>query len=126
MFAHRTAPVLPRAAYCARVVRNAGLGVGMMTLALGIGMWGYHYCEHLSWLDAFAHAAMIVSGMGPLATPQIPAGIVFAGCYALFSGLGFIVLVGVVCAPTVHRFLHRFHLEAAGNDTQQGDEAVKA
>jgi hypothetical protein len=65
---------------------------------------------------------MILSGMGPLATLQTPAGKVFAGCYALFGGLGFIVIVRVVCAPAVHRF----HLEAGGNATTKGDEGPEA
>lgn len=119
MFEHRTKPLLPRAAYLARVARSAGIGVGLITLALGMGMLGYHYFEHLSWIDAFANAAMILSGMGPLATLQTSAGKIFAGCYALLSGLGFIVIVGVVFAPVVHRFLHTFHVEAEVDETQR-------
>jgi hypothetical protein len=119
MFEHRTAPLLPRVAYLARVARSAGMGVGLIAVTLGIGMLGYHTCEHLPWIDAFANAAMILSGMGPLGTLQTPAGKLFAGCYALFSGLGFIVIVGVVFAPVVHRLLHRFHGEAGGDETPQ-------
>ena len=74
-------------------------------------MAGYHFLEKLDWLDAFVNAAMILSGMGPLAPIQTSAGKVFAGCYALFSGLAFITTLGVVFAPVYHRFLHRFHLE---------------
>jgi hypothetical protein len=29
----------------------------------------------------------------------------------LFSGLAFITSMGVVFAPVLHRFLHKFHLE---------------
>ena len=119
MFAHRTAPVLPRVASLARVARSAGMGVGLIAVTLGIGILGYHTCEHLPWIDAFANAAMIVSGMGPLSILQTPAGTIVAGCYALFSGLGFIVIVGVVFAPVVHRLLHRFHVEAGGDETPQ-------
>jgi hypothetical protein len=119
MFEHRTAPVLPRGAYLARVARSAGMGVGLIAVVLGIGMLGYHTFEHLPWIDAFANAAMILSGMGPLSTLQTPAGKIFAGCYALFSGLGFIVIVGVVFAPVVHRFLYRLHVEAGGDETPQ-------
>jgi hypothetical protein len=79
---------------------------------LGTGIIGYHYFENLSWIDAFANAAMILSGMGPLTTLQTESGKLFAGCYALFSGLAFIVIIGVVFAPVVHRFLHKFHLES--------------
>jgi hypothetical protein len=39
-------------------------------------------------------------------------GKVFAGCYALFSGLAFAVVVSVMLAPVIHRMLHKFHMEA--------------
>ena len=64
----------------------------------------------MSWLDAFTNAAMILSGMGPVATLQTSGGKFFAGCYALFSGLAFITLAGVILGPFVHRAVHRFHL----------------
>ena len=76
-------------------------------------MSGYHFFENLPWLDAFVNAAMILSGMGPLANPQTAGGKLFAGCYALYSGLVLILVAGVVFAPVVHRFLHRFHVEEA-------------
>ena len=33
------------------------------------------------------------------------------GVYALFAGLVFLMVVGIVFAPIVHRILHVFHLE---------------
>ena len=33
-------------------------------------MVGYRELMALSWIDAFVNAAMILSGMGPLAAPQ--------------------------------------------------------
>ena len=33
----------------------------------------------------------------------------FASFYALFSGVAFLVIVGVMFAPLFHRFLHHFH-----------------
>ena len=77
-------------------------------------MAGYHFLEKLPWLDAFLNASMILSGMGPVAPIQTSAGKLFAGCYALFSGLALITSIGVVFAPVFHRFLHRFHLEPDG------------
>jgi hypothetical protein len=75
-------------------------------------MAGYHHLEKLPWLDAFTNASMILSGMGPLAPIQTSAGKLFAGGYALFSGIAFISSMGVVIAPIFHRFLHKFHLES--------------
>jgi hypothetical protein len=50
--------------------------------------------------------------MGPVGTLQTDAGKIFAGCYALFSGLVFITVTGIVLAPVAHRALHKFHLES--------------
>lgn len=111
MFEHRRAPLLPLSAFYSRLARSAAVGLVIVTFALSVGMAGYHFLEKLDWLDAFVNAAMILSGMGPLAPIQTSAGKVFAGCYALFSGLAFITTLGVVFAPVYHRFLHRFHLE---------------
>ncbi len=104
--------MLPRPAFYARLARSAALAGGIVTVSLGIGMAGYHAFERLSWVDAFVNAAMLLSGMGPVNPLQTNAGKVFAGCYALFSGLAFITAVGVVFAPIFHRFLHKFHLES--------------
>lgn len=120
MFEHRTAPLLPRRAFFARLAFSAALGFLLIALSLGIGIIGYHFFEHMSWIDAFANAAMILSGMGPLATLQTNSGKLFAGFYALFSGLIFVVIIGVAFAPVVHRFLHKFHLESDSESRKPG------
>ena len=111
MFEHYHKPLLSRAEFFMRLAKSVGIGLSITLAALGIGMIGYHHFEHMSWTDAFANAAMILSGMGPLTSLQSDAGKLFAGIYAMFSGLAFIVILGVVFAPVVHRFLHKFHLE---------------
>ena len=111
MFEPRKKPLLPRAAFYVRMVRSLALAFAIVLVSLGIGMAGYHGFENLSWLDAFLNAAMILSGMGPVAVIQTTGGKLFAGCYALFSGLALITTVAVVFAPIFHRFLHKFHLD---------------
>jgi hypothetical protein len=49
--------------------------------------------------------------MGPVDHMQSAPAKLFAGLYALFSGLVFVGLVGLVLAPWVHRLLHWTHLE---------------
>jgi hypothetical protein len=82
--------------------------------SLLVGMEGYVYFEHLEWRDAFLNAAMLLGGMGPVESPQTPGGKIFAGAYALYSGLAFLVATSIVLAPVVHRFLHVFHCDAEG------------
>ncbi|HVU28461.1 MAG TPA: hypothetical protein VHG71_12090 [Verrucomicrobiae bacterium] len=111
MFEPRNQRLLPRREYFRRVARHVALGIGVLIVWLGVGMAGYHDLEKLSWLDAFLNAAMILSGMGPVATLQTDAGKIFAGSYAIFSGIALTGILGIIFAPVVHRFLHKFHLE---------------
>jgi hypothetical protein len=102
--------LLPRRAFVRRVARNFAVAFALVIASLLVGMAGYHYLESLAWLDAFANAAMILSGMGPLGQLQTPGGKLFAGLYALYSGLAVIVATGILLAPVVHRMLHQFHV----------------
>jgi hypothetical protein len=108
---HHHRPLLPRKTYALRFVRSAGIALGIMAAALGIGMLGYHRFEGLSWLDSFLNASMILAGMGPANELHTSSGKLFAGCYAIFSGIIFLSMTAVLLSPVAHRFLHRMHLE---------------
>lgn len=112
MFERRHQPLLSRRRFLKRLGLSVLAGAALVCLSLLAGMLGYHYLEGQSWIDAFANAAMILSGMGPLGELHTAAGKFFAGFYALYSGLALILISGIVFAPIVHRFLHRFHLES--------------
>jgi hypothetical protein len=71
----------------------------------------YHWVEGLDWPDAFLNAAMLLGGMGPVNQLHTTAGKWLAGAYALFAGLVFIVLAGIMLGPVVHAVLHKFHIE---------------
>jgi hypothetical protein len=88
--------------------------LALVAVSLAVGMAGYHVYEGLPWIDAFLNASMILSGMGPLLSPATTGGKLFAGFYALYSGLAVLVIAAVIFGPIVHRFLHRFHIEAEG------------
>ena len=93
------------------LARNAIMGLMLIAVALFIGMFGYHASEGMSWVDAFMNAAMILSGMGPAATIVTTQGKLFAGFYALFSGLAFVAIVAIMLAPAIHKFFRKIHLE---------------
>ncbi len=111
MFEHYSKPLIPRADYHRRLVGAAGLALLLIVVSLGVGMVGYHAIEGMPWIDAYLSAAMILSGMGPVGEPLSTAGKLFAGTYALYSGFVALICVGVLGAPVLHRFLHRFHIE---------------
>jgi hypothetical protein len=105
-------PAPPRPWHVARHMVSGGaalLPLGVATLALGMAI--YHWVEGLAWPDAFLNAAMLLGGMGPVDTLHTTAGKWLAGFYALFAGVVFLVLAGVMLAPVIHHVLHRFRLE---------------
>jgi hypothetical protein len=113
MYEHRAAPLVPRTVFLTRLARHGGVAVGLVSVSLAVGILGYHGLEGLPWIDALLNAAMILGGMGPVNPIHTAAGKIFASFYALYSGLVVLVVAGVLFAPLLHRFLHRFHLELA-------------
>jgi hypothetical protein len=123
MFERYHQRLLPRRAFASRVFRYVAFDLALLAISLGLGTLGYHLCAGFVWIDAFLNASMILTGMGPVGDLTTAPAKLFASCYALFSGVVFVALVGVVVAPLAHRFLHRFHLEGAGDgDTGSGDK----
>jgi hypothetical protein len=91
------------------MLRHALTAVILLVLSIMIGMAGYEYFEQLSWRSAFLNSAMLLGGMGPVDAPHTNGGKLFAGIYALYAGLVFIVVAGLILAPLVHRIMHKFH-----------------
>jgi hypothetical protein len=114
-------PLPPRKAFVRHLLRNVVIAGGIIGLCLAIGVIGYHVAVGLAWLDALLNASMILAGMGPVDPIATAGGKLFASAYALFSGVAFITCVGVLVAPGLHHFLHRFHLEIAGDEDDKDD-----
>ena len=122
MYEHRSSPLLSRIEFFFRVLRHGLLAVGVVFVALGIGILGYRGFEGMTWLDATLNASMILGGMGPVNPLNTVGGKLFASAYALFSGVVFIGVMGIVLAPFAHRLLHRFHLET---DTEKDEDTIE-
>ncbi len=109
MYESRKQPPLPWAKFLQRLLRHSAVALALLVVSLGIGMLGYVFFEHLSWIDAFLNSAMLLGGMGPVNPPQTAAGKLFAGLYALYAGLVFIVTAALLFTPILHRIFHRLH-----------------
>ena len=109
MYETRKQPPLTRARFARRLLVHTIAALGLLAASLALGMLGYIGFEHLSWIDAFVNASMLLGGMGPVNTPQTVAGKLFAGFYALYAGIVFIVTAALLLTPVLHRMLHRFH-----------------
>ncbi len=114
MFEHHKEPLAPSHIFLSRVVKSFLLSMFIISFSLFIGMMGYHYIDDLLWIDAFVESAMISAGMGPIAPLHSFNAKLFAGFYALYSGLALIAAVGIIIAPIIHRFFHLLHVDNDG------------
>jgi hypothetical protein len=110
-FERRGQPLAPRRKFLIRMAIAIGLWIVLTIVGLAIGIAGYAAFEGMSFVDAYVNAAMILSGMGPVSELKTIGGKVFAGSYAILSGLIIVIATGFVLAPIFHRILHRFHVE---------------
>lgn len=115
MYEARHQPLLSRTRFLRRLFGHAAAVIGLIGASLVLGMSGYVVFERLSWMDAFLNAAMLLGGMGPVHLPQTEAGKLFAGCFALYAGLVFIVVAALLVSPVLHRLLHRFHWDRSSD-----------
>lgn len=109
MYESKAQAPLSHVHFARRLLFHVLLALGLLSVSLGAGMVGYAHYEHFSVLDAFLNSAMLLGGMGPVNPPVSAGGKLFAGLYALYAGLVFLVIAALVLAPIVHRILHKFH-----------------
>ena len=110
-FQRRGQPLASRRKFLIRMTIAIGLWIVLTIVGLAIGIAGYAAFEGMSFVDAYVNAAMIPSGMGPVGELKTTGGKVFAGSYAILSGLIIVIATGFVLAPIFHRILHSFHVE---------------
>ena len=122
MYEHRDEALLSPGQFLRRLATHGGIALGLVVTSLGIGMLGYHVFEGLSWLDALVNASMLLGGMGPVDPLHTVAGKLFASFYALYSGLIFLIVAGVLVVPVFHRIIHHFHLEEIEKDDEEKAE----
>jgi hypothetical protein len=110
-FEHKHESLAPLGVFLRRWFRYVGIAAVLLAWALAAGVCGYHWIAGLGWVDSLLNASMILGGMGPVSPLEGRGAKLFAAFYALFSGLVFIILMGIVLAPLAHRMLHKFHLD---------------
>jgi len=117
MFEHKTQPLLSGDLFVNRAFKFAFFSAALILVSLLVGMVGYHLTAGIGWTDAFYNASMILTGMGPaldigkLEASRQDGVKIFAGIYALYSGVVFLAASGLILSPLLHRFFHRMHLD---------------
>lgn len=109
--AHRQLPLLTRRELAVHLTKHGRYVAELLGVSLVIGMTGYHWLAHQSWVDAFVNASMLLGGMGPVGDLPNTSAKIFAGMYALYAGLVFLAVAILLLTPVFHKVLHRFHLE---------------
>jgi len=128
MYEHRDEPLLTRAEFAVRWLVHFLVAIGFVVLSLAVGMLGFVYFENKhvnSFHDALLNAAMLLGGMGPIHIPETPGGKLFAALYALYAGLAFLGVMGLLFAPVLHRLLHHFHSRASSHNGGRTLESKK-
>ena len=111
MYEDRHTPPLPPRRFVRRMADHVALAAVLVGVSLVVGMWGYEHYEHLPWRDAFLNTAMLLGGMGPVDPLRSNGGKLFAGIFALYAGVVFLVVAGLFLVPVIHRIAHLFHFE---------------
>lgn len=101
-----------------RMAVQGGYATILVAVSVLIGMIGYHWIAGFAWIDAFLNASMLLGGMGPVGELNGSGAKIFAGIFALYSGLVFLIATGLLLAPVFHRVIHRFHWDAVKHETK--------
>lgn len=111
MYESKRHPPIAQVHFLRRLLGHFATALALLGASLLVGMAGYGHFEHLPWPDAFLNSAMLLGGMGPVDAPRTNSGKLFAGLYALYAGLVFLVVLAIILTPLIHRLLHTFHWE---------------
>lgn len=111
-YERRHQPLAPPGLFRRRVLMHWSMALVALVGSVLAGTAGYHVFGRQSWIDSFLNACMLLGGMGPVGDLTTNEGKLFAALFALYAGLVFIVVSGLLIAPFLHRVMHRFHLEA--------------
>jgi hypothetical protein len=111
MFERRHEKLAPISVFVRRMAASVVMAGILIAVALFIGVIGYHWIAGFDWIDSLLEASMILGGMGPVNSLATTGAKMFASGYALFSGLVFIAIMGIILAPVTHRMLHKFHID---------------
>jgi hypothetical protein len=126
MFETKHDPLAPLSVFLLRLAGSVSIGVTVVALSIFIGILGFHFIEGMPWLNAFENSAMILSTMGPVQPVMSNVGKFFVSFYALFAGLIFFTMMGVMFSPVIHRFLHKFHRPTAEQFPGIGQERLRS
>jgi hypothetical protein len=118
LFEHHKQPLVSKKVFAQRVARSCAAAGLLLAISIGMGAAVYHGVEGFSWVDAFMNAVMIMTGLGLTNTLHTDTAKIFTTLYAILTALVFYIVLAIIFAPIIHRFLHAFHLEMGRTENQ--------
>jgi hypothetical protein len=112
MYENRREPPISRRRFARRMLRQLTYAAALVLPSLALGTAVFRLAGRQSLHLAFLNSAMLLSGMG--AVGDIGGGVggsIAAALFALYAGLVFLIVAGLLVTPLVHRVLHRLHWE---------------
>lgn len=97
--------------FALRVARFQLLAGAMLLAGLAPGIIGFFLLEQLETHEALLNCLSMLGAVNMPYPPGTVVGLYFTALYGLFLDSVFLVSVGIVLAPFVHRALHRCNLE---------------
>ncbi len=112
MYENFNDPLASREKYHSRVFKAGSVAFVIFIFALSLGILGFRFLVRLAWINSFLNASMMLGGIGgEISEFKTDEGKIFAGCFALFSGVTFLSSMAIFLSPIVHRFIHKFHID---------------
>ena len=119
IFEHHKQPLVPKSVFMRRVAKCVWVAFLLLTGSILAGAVVYHYVEGFSWVEAVMNSVMIMTGLGLVNALHTTLGKIFTTFYAILSAIVFYMVLAIIFAPLIHRFLHEFHLEiGSGNENE--------
>jgi len=111
IFEHHNEPLVSKNVFVRRVFRCMWVAFLLLAVTILMGVSVYHYVEKLSWINSFMNSIMVMTGLGLVDTLQTNTAKIFTCFYAIITAIVFYMVLAIIFAPLIHRFLHEFHLE---------------
>jgi Ion channel len=111
IFENHKQPLVSKGVFAKRVARCVWVAFLLLAVTILMGVGVYHYVEKLSWINSFMNSIMVMTGLGLVDTLQTNTAKIFTCFYAIITAVVFYMVLAIIFAPLIHRFLHEFHLE---------------
>lgn len=113
MFEHFKQELLSFEKFILRLVRFYFIATALLVLSLIPGVIGFIWIGELDSQKAFINSISMLGTLSPPYVLQAQNGQIFTAIYGLFSQTVFLLSLGLLVAPVIHRVFHKFHIHTA-------------